>query len=94
MTHFGSIFPNFEAKKIFQENLALSRTTSYGFLAPCQNLEKVNDKTQRKCPNRWKNGRTEGWTDGRMKDGQNLFYRTLPATTGGPMAVMSLANFS
>ena len=36
----------------------------------------------------------EEWKDGRMKDGQNLFYRTLPATTRGPMTVMSLANFS
>ena len=40
---FWPIFPIFGAKKIFLENLALSCTTSYGFLAPCQNLEKVND---------------------------------------------------
>ena len=48
MAHFGSIFPIFWAKKIFLENPALSRTTSYGFLAPCQNLEKVNGTIQRK----------------------------------------------
>ena len=65
----------FGGKKIFLENPALSSTTSYGFLAPCQNSEKVNDTIQRKCPDRWKNGRM---------DGQTLFYRTLPATARGP----------
>ena len=64
---FWPIFPIFGAKKIFLENLALSRTTSYGFLAPCQNLEKVTDTIQRKHLERWKdgwmNGRMEGWTD-------------------------------
>ena len=50
-------------KKNFLGNPALSHTTSYGFLAPCQNLEKVNDTIQRKCPDRWKDGRTEGQTD-------------------------------
>ena len=49
----------------------MSHTISYGFLAPCQNLEKNNDTIQRKRPDRW-------------KDGQTLIYRTLPATTGGP----------
>ena len=39
----GPIFPILGAKNIFLENPALSCTTSYGFLAPCQNLEKVND---------------------------------------------------
>ena len=56
---FWPIFPIFGAKKIFLENPALSCTTSYGFLAPCQNLEKVNDTIQRKRPDR----RTEGQTD-------------------------------
>ena len=56
---FWPIFPIFGAKKIFLENPALSRTTSYGFLAPCQNLEKVNDTIQRKHPDR----QMEGWTD-------------------------------
>ena len=56
---FWPIFPIFGAKKIFLENPALSRTTSYGFLAPCQNLEKVNDTIQRKHPDRWKDGRTD-----------------------------------
>ena len=76
MTHFGSIFPIFGAKKIFMENRALSHTTSYGFLESCQNLGKVNYTIQRKCP--------DGWMVG-QKDGQTLFYRTLPATTGTPI---------
>ena len=49
--------------------MQLSCTTSYGFLAPCQNLEQVNDTVQRKCPNRWMEGWTEGWKD-RRKDGR------------------------
>ena len=54
--HFWSIFPILGAKKIFPENLALSRTTSYGFLAPCQNLEKTHDTIPRKRPDRQKDG--------------------------------------
>ena len=46
-------------KKSFLENSALSRTTLYGFLAPCENLEKVNDAIQRKRPDRKKDGRME-----------------------------------
>ena len=62
---FWPIFPIFGAKKIFPENLALSLTISYGFLAPCPNLEKVNDRIQRKRPDR----QTEGWAEG-QKDGR------------------------
>ena len=76
MAHFRSIFPIFGAKKIFLENPALSRLTLYEFLAPRQNLEKVNDTIQRKRPDRRKDGRT---------DEQTLFYRTLPATAGDPI---------
>ena len=79
---FQPIFPIFGANKIFLENLVLSRTTSYGFLAPCQKLEKANDTIQRKHPDRQKDGRTE-----RRKDGQTLFYWTLPATAGGPISL-------
>ena len=50
---FWPIFPIFGAKTIFLEMLALSRTTSYGFLASCQNLEKTNKNAQT-------NGRTDG----------------------------------
>ena len=58
LAHFGPIFPIFEAKKFFLENPALSRTTSYGSLTPCQNLGKVNDTIQRKRPDRRKDGQT------------------------------------
>ena len=60
---FWPIFPIFGAKKMFLENPAPSRTTSYGFLASCQNLEKVNDTIQRKCPDRWTEGGKDRRTD-------------------------------
>ena len=68
MTKFSNklkkpIFPILGAKKIFSENPALSRTTSYGILGPCQNLEKINDKIPTKRPERRKDGRTDGRTD-------------------------------
>ena len=57
-------FSNFGGKKkFFLENLALSRTTSYGFLAPCQNLDKSNDTIPRKHSDRKRNRGTEGRTD-------------------------------
>ena len=62
---FWPIFPIFGVKKVFQENLALSHTASYGFVAPCQNLEKVNDVIQRKRPDRRKDGRKDRRKDGR-----------------------------
>ena len=65
MAHFGPIFPIFGAKKIFPENLALSRTTSHGILALCQNLEKINNTIPRKHLERQKDGRTDGRIDGR-----------------------------
>ena len=68
---FGQFSQFLGQKNFFPENLALSRTTSYGFLAPCQNLENTNDTVPRKRLDRQKYRRT-------------LFYRTLPATTGGP----------
>ena len=49
-------FPLFWGKKVFPENLALSRTTSQGFLATCQNSEKSNDPIPRKPLGRWKDG--------------------------------------
>ena len=52
LTHFWSIFPLFWAKKFFWK-IRLSRTTSYGFLAPRRNLEKTYDAIPR----------TEGRTD-------------------------------
>ena len=60
---FGSIFSILGAKKFYLENLALSCTTLYGFLAPCQNLEKTNDTIPRQRLDRWKDGRTEARAD-------------------------------
>ena len=68
---FGPFSLFLGAKTIFLENPVLSRTTSYGFLATSQNLEKINDTTQRKWPDRWR-------TD--------PFYRTLLATAGSPIS--------
>ena len=65
-------WPIFGAKIFFQENPALSCITSYGFLAPCQNLEKTNDTIPRKCTDRGKGGQT---------------YRTLLAAVGGPKII-------
>ena len=78
-----------QKKKNFLENLALSHTTSYEFLAPCQNLKKLDDIIQRKQTE----GQTEGQMEGRTElmegwtDRQTLFYRTLPATAGGPKSM-------
>ena len=47
-------------------------STSYGFPAPRQNSEETNDTIPRKRSDR-------------RKDGETLFHRTLPATTGGPI---------
>ena len=41
-------FLNFGDKKVSPQNPALSCTTLYRFLAPCQNLEKTNDIIPRK----------------------------------------------
>ena len=71
--HFGPIFLILGAKKFFPENPALSRKTSHGILAPCQNLEKINDTIPRKRPDRRNNG---------QKDGQSLFYRPLRLPPG------------
>ena len=52
-------FLNFQVKIFFPENLALSHTT-YGFPAPCQNLEKLMIQFQKKaCTDKM----TEGWPD-------------------------------
>ena len=77
---FGQ-FSQFWGQNFFLEYLALPCTTSYRFLASCQNLEKTHDIIPRKCPGR--HG-TEGRKDGR-KDRQILFHRTLSANAGGPI---------
>ena len=67
MAHLLAIFPILGAKKFVPKNPALSRRTSYGFVAPCQNLQKTNDKIPRKRLNRWKDGRTDGRMEGQME---------------------------
>ena len=52
-----------QKKKNVPENPALSHTNSYGFLPPCQNLEKVSNAIQRKCPDRRTEGQVKGWID-------------------------------
>ena len=59
LAHFWFIFSILGAKNFFPENPALSRTPSYGFLAPYQNLEKAKDTIPRKRPDRRKDGRTD-----------------------------------
>ena len=72
MTKFFNKFKIFEAKKMFLGNPTLSHTTSYGFLATCQNLEKTNYTIPRNHPDR-------------QNDGQTLFYRTFLVTARGPI---------
>ena len=59
---FSSFF-QFSSKKIFPENPPLPHTTSYGFLAASQNLEKANDAIPRKRPDRRTDGRMDRRTD-------------------------------
>ena len=47
------------AKKVFPKNLAVSHTSWYRFLPPCQNLEKTNDPIQRKYPDRQQDKRMD-----------------------------------
>ena len=46
-------------KKIFAGNLAQPWKTSYEFLVPCQNLEKINDTILIKRLDKMKDGRTD-----------------------------------
>ena len=55
MTNFFNILN----KTVFGPFLALSRTTSNGFLVLCQNSWKNNDTIPRKRPDRRKDGRTD-----------------------------------
>ena len=72
--HFWSIFPILGAKNFFPENTALPHTASYGFLAPCLNLEKT-DKILRKHLDRRTDERTGGRTDKLFFTGS---FRQLP----------------
>ena len=59
LAHFWSIFKILGAKKIFAGNLAQPWKTSYEFLVPCQNLEKINDTILIKRLDKMKDGRTD-----------------------------------
>ena len=63
LANFWTIFPIFGAKNFFLENLALSSTTSYEFLAPCQKLKETNDTIPRKRLDKRTEGRKDGRTD-------------------------------
>ena len=54
---------NISSFHLLAENPALSRITSYGFLAPYKNSEKTNDTIPRKRLDRRTDGKTEGRTD-------------------------------
>ena len=59
--YFWHIFQILRAKIFPHKNLDLSHITSYGFLVPQQNLEKIMNNSK-KTPKE-KVGRMEGWTD-------------------------------
>ena len=63
--YFWPIFQNFLGIFFFffSQNLPLSCTTSYGFLAAYQNLEKTKDTIPRKRLDRRMDRSTEGWID-------------------------------
>ena len=54
---FGPL-SHFWGQRNFLANPTLSHTISYGFVAPCQNLEKTNNSKKTL-------GQMEGWTEGR-----------------------------
>ena len=64
--YLSTIIPILEAKTFFRTIPVLSRTTSYVFLAPSQNLEKTNDLIPREHPDRHIDRRTDGQMDRRM----------------------------
>ena len=66
-------FPQIFQQLFSTKNMALSCTTLYGFVVPCQNSQKTNDTIPRKCLEEGRN------------NGQTLFYRTLPANAGAPI---------
>ena len=79
-TVFGPLlvhFPILGRKKNFSENLLLLYTTSYWFLALCQNLGKTNHTIPWKCPDGRTGERADGRTEGKTNE------QILPTTTGG-----------
>ena len=81
---FGPFSQFSRQKKIFFSRKSGSVcATSYGFLAPCQNLEKTNDTIPRKRPERRKDGR---------KDGKTERPKTLPTIARGPIREKTRSN--
>ena len=60
--HFWPFLVIFARWGFFPKNPALSHTTIYGPLTPCQVSEKTNEPILRKLTDRWKDGRMEGQT--------------------------------
>ena len=84
---FWTIFgPSFQilGQNFFFWKIWLSHTTSHGFQAPCQNLEKTNNTVPTKHLDRRMDSGTK-----RQKDRQTLFHRILPATARGPKTLES-----
>ena len=63
LAHFGPFYSILGQEKFLSENPALSCTTSYEFLGPCQISEKTYDTIPRKYLDRRIDGKTEGRTD-------------------------------
>ena len=75
---FWAIFDNFRSflpDGDFFQKIQLSHKTIYGPLTPCWVSEKTNEPILRKFTDRQKD---------KQKDGEILFYKTLPAEAGGP----------
>ena len=83
--HFSPFFVIFAQWGFFPKNLVLSHTTIYGPLTPCWISIKNNKAIPRKLMDRLK-----GVQKDRRKNGQTLFYRTLPAEAGGPIILSKL----
>ena len=79
---FCPIFPIFGAKKFFPK---ISSSVMHNFTWDSSNVPKFRKLMTQFQENTWTD-RTEGQTEG-WKEGQNLFYRSLPATTGGPKSI-------
>ena len=59
LAHFWPIYPNFGAQIFFSGKSDSAKHNFIWFLAPCQNLEKINDAIPRKRLNRRKDGQKD-----------------------------------
>ena len=81
---FWPHFPKFDGKKIFP---GMSSSVIHNFTWDSSTMPKFTKKFVTQFQeNAWTDKRTDRRTVGRKdKYGQTLFYRTLPATAGGPI---------